>query len=167
LISRQDNEGSVRSGGVDTRLETPYGEWLVVLFANLSGQVLVSVDMRRSYSKETYRIDGGVPAGIFMSSLESGERAKSIKITMITRHGNRRTRANGTETDESPVSRTRRLKKLARGAVFSARRGASSVCSGLSPFWFGSLLVTSWKSAIAMTSTPGVVNVCCPRQLFR
>jgi hypothetical protein len=143
LVPRQDNEGSVRSGSVDTRFETSYGEWFIVLFTNLSRQMLVSVDVRRSYRKETYRTDGGVPAGIFMSSLESGERAKSVKITMITRHGKRRTRANGTETDESPVSRTRRLKKLAREAVFSARRGVSSVCSGLSPFWFGSLLVTS------------------------
>jgi hypothetical protein len=75
----------------------------------------------------TYRTDRDVPVGIFMSSLESGDRAKSVKITMITRHGKRRTRANGTERVESLVSRTRRLKKLSRGAYFAARREASSV----------------------------------------
>jgi hypothetical protein len=96
---------------------------------------------------------------MFMRSLESGERAKSVKMTMITRHGKRRTRPNGTERDESLVSRTRRFQKLFRGAYFAARRGASSVFSGLSSFAFGCLLVRSWKRAIA-----GTANVCCPRQ---
>jgi hypothetical protein len=44
----------------------------------------------------TYRIDSGVPAGMFISSLESGDRAKSVRMTMTTKHGNRRTRGRGT-----------------------------------------------------------------------
>lgn len=90
----------------------------------------------------TYRIDRGVPAGMFISSLESGDRAKSVRITMTTKHGNRRTRGRGTEKEESPVNRTRRLKKPARGSIFAARRGASSVLSGPS-IEVGTLRVTS------------------------
>jgi hypothetical protein len=104
---------------------------------------------------------------MFMSSLESGDRAKSVKITRITRHGNRRTRASGTERVESLVSRTRRLKKLSRGAYFAVRREASSVWSGGSSFAFGCLLVTSWERAIARASPLEVANMCCPRQLFK
>jgi hypothetical protein len=39
LVSRQNNEGSVCSGGVDARLETSYGEWLVIFLADLPMQV--------------------------------------------------------------------------------------------------------------------------------
>jgi hypothetical protein len=96
---------------------------------------------------ETYRMDGGVPAGMLRSSLESGDRANSVRITMTTRHGNSRTKASGTEKDESPVRRTRRLKNPVRGGAFSVRRVTSSGFCKPS-LAFGSRLVTSWKGAM-------------------
>jgi len=107
-----------------------------------------------------YRIDGGVPAGMFMSPLESGDRQKSVMIRSITRHGNNSTSASGSEREESPVSRIRRLKKFVEGAGFSTRRGLSSTFfSGL--FWVeGSLRVTSGKSAI--TASLSQLLVWCP-----
>lgn len=89
-----------------------------------------------------YRMKGGEPAGMFISSSESGERANKVKITITTKHGNNSTRASGMERDESPNSRTRRSRKPVRGAVFTMSRGASVVSSVL--FFVGGMrLVTS------------------------
>jgi hypothetical protein len=99
--------------------------------------------------KLTYRIEGGVPDGMFERLSESGECAKSVRIKTSTRHGNNNTSARGIEKEESLVSRTRRLKKPMRGEAFSAHRGTSSVFSGLS-FEVGSLLVMSWRSDMAV-----------------
>jgi hypothetical protein len=90
-----------------------------------------------------------VPDGMLERLSESGECAKSVKIKTSTKHGNNNTSARGTEKEESLVSRTRRLKKLARKEAFSVRRGASSVFSGLS-FEVGSLLVMSCSNAMAV-----------------
>jgi hypothetical protein len=43
LIPRQDYEGGVRSGCVDSGLETAYSEGLVILLADFSAQMLVSI----------------------------------------------------------------------------------------------------------------------------
>jgi hypothetical protein len=118
-----------------------------------------------TWSNKTCRIDGGVPAGIFISPSVSGDRAKSVRIKPTTRHGNRRTRANGIENEESPVSRTRRLKNpVGVEATFSVRRGRSSVFFGLS-LEVGSLLVISRGCDIAVTWCPQNVHVCCRWQL--
>jgi hypothetical protein len=66
---------------------------------------------------------------------------------MTTRHGKRRTRGSGTDTDESLVNRTRRLKKPVRGVPFSLRRGDLSALSGLS-LGTGTLLVASLRDSM-------------------
>lgn len=101
---------------------------------------------------------------MFMSPLESGDRQNSIRMSMRTRHGNSSARGNGIESDESLVSRMRRVKKLVREARFSARRGLSStVFSGLS-LVDGSRLVTSGNNAIA-ASTGELYGVRWQRQV--
>lgn len=95
---------------------------------------------------------GGEPAGIFISSSESGDLANRVKITMTTRHGNSKTKASGIEREDSPNSRIRRSRKPVRGAIFAARRGASLASSALS-LEFGIRRVTSCLSAIGLDRT--------------
>ena len=70
---------------------------------------------------------------------------------MTTRHGKRSTKGRGTETDESLVNRTRRLKKPVRGPPFSLRRGDLSVLSELS-LGTGTLLVASLRDSMVASS---------------
>jgi hypothetical protein len=79
---------------------------------------------------KTYLIDGGVPAGIIIPP-ESGCRRNRINITIMTRHGKRRTIPSGTETEEFPFRRILRRKKANRGCTLSARRDRSSSFSRL------------------------------------
>ena len=98
---------------------------------------------------KTYRIDGGVPAGMFMMPCESGDLTKRTKINIITRHGNSKTRPSGIETDEFPFNRIRRRKKDNRGDSFSARRDIWPSLSRPS-CEDGSFLVKSWRNPIAV-----------------
>lgn len=95
----------------------------------------------------THRIEGGPPAGIFRMPSGFGDLTKSTNIKIMTRHGNRSTRPSGMEKVESPLSRMRRRKKPNRGAVFSARRDASSNVSSVS-LEVGSLLVRFCRNPI-------------------
>lgn len=91
----------------------------------------------------TYRMDGGVPAGIFMRPSGSGDRQNNVTIRPKTRHGNSRMSGNGKEREESLVNRIRRLKKPVCEEGFPVRRGLSSAV--LSVLFFGDArrLVTS------------------------
>ena len=99
------------------------------------------------WTKFSYLIDGGPPAGMFIMPCESGDFTNRIMIIIITRHGNRSTRPRGIETEELPFSRILRRKKDSRDDVFSLRRGRSSNVSILS-FEVGSLLVISCRKPI-------------------
>jgi hypothetical protein len=146
------------------RLETTHSEWFVVLFADspvrLSAQRTVCLCLRR-----TYRMDGGVPAGIFSMPLVSGDLMKSTRINPITRQGKRSTRPKGIEMEEPPFNRMRRPKTPSRGEVFSARLGKSSSLSMMSGEGF-IFLATSWMNPIGAQCRP-VTPVSVSGAVFR
>lgn len=59
---------------------------------------------------------GGVPAGTRRRPGEDGCRKKSIAISNITMHGNKRTNPSGIDIFELPFIRMRRLKRENRGS---------------------------------------------------
>jgi hypothetical protein len=94
----------------------------------------------------SYRIEGGVPAGIIIIPPESGDRKKRMRIRITTRHGKASTAPTGIATVEPLFNRIRRLKKSSQGDTFS-RRGVSSNFP-IFGFADGNLLVVLSRSAI-------------------
>lgn len=84
-----------------------YCEGLIVLFADLPVMSQFS-RLKEHGGCDTYRIDGGTPAGIFMRPSGSGLLEKRKRIARMTIHGKRSTAPKGTETEEFPFNQTRR-----------------------------------------------------------
>jgi hypothetical protein len=76
---------------------------------------------------DTYRMEGGVPAGIRIPPGDAGCRTNRRRIKTITRHGNSNTKPRGIEIDEFPFKRMRRRKKANRGEARPLSRDASSI----------------------------------------
>jgi hypothetical protein len=102
-----------------------------------------------------YRIEGGVPAGMFMMPSVSGVLIKSVDISPTTRHENKSAMPSSIETDELPLRRMRRRKKANREGFCSARCGVSSSCSTFS-FAEGILRTTSGRSS--MVASKGAIT---------
>ncbi len=75
---------------------------------------------------ETYRIDGGAPAGISIRPGDDGCRTTKTSIKMITMHGKRRTAPRGMEMEELPFNRIRRLRSASLGDIRYFCRDRSS-----------------------------------------
>ena len=75
---------------------------------------------------QTYRIDGGAPAGIRILPGDDGCRTTRTRIKIITMHGKRRTAPRGMEIEELPFNRIRRLKNANLGDILSFCRDRSS-----------------------------------------
>lgn len=124
LVASEHHERRIRSWTVRVWVLTSGYEDTVIFLADSSARrmfgklwILVKAEFtqQRQGEKEWYLIGGGAPAGIRILPGEEGCRTKTIKISIITMNGNRRTNPKGIEMPEFPLSLIRRRKKARRG----------------------------------------------------
>ena len=116
LVSGENDEGGVGPGALGTigiDGHTARGEDLVMLFADFSvwGLRLAVRLMMPEKTEDTYRMEGGVPAGIKIPPGDEGCRTKRRRMKAITRQGNNKTNPRGIEMEELPFKRMRLRKK--------------------------------------------------------
>lgn len=116
---------------------------------------------------KTYRIEGGVPAGIRMPPGDAGWRTNRRSIKTITRHGNSNTNPRGIEMEELPFKRMRRRKKAKRWDPWPFSWEASSIGrlgalgSRLAMRWMklmNAVLARVEDPTVARSIGPGVVG---------
>ena len=122
FIPCQDDKCSVGPGSINLGIQAPVGEDLVILLADSSRVGLQSAPQGQvvaDYQRDTYRIDGGAPAGINSLAGPEGCRTSRTRMRMMTRHGKSRTTPSGMDTLELPRRRIRRRKKANLGVRYS------------------------------------------------